>query len=372
MFTQVLVALVLSLALPSGSVAQQNPNQPAAPAKELTRSQFVELQAKAEAGDAKAQLELGKAYANGDGVSQDDAVATKWIRMAAEGGNADAQYALGTMYRNGDCVAQDKAEALKWYRKAARQNHADAMYSLGTAYYNGDGVDIDDAAAYAWFTLAKQAGSEGAVEALKRADAELKPIVILRGWKEIAKIYEKGDVLQQDQAEAARWWWKAAEEGDDEAQAALAIRSIAGLGVPLDLYQAEYWCNEVRKQHSENRACDCMNALGQAYEFGLGAKKDQVKARLWYQQAAARGNVAAMKALARMYAAGEGGAVDRFAAFLLYLRLAQKKDADAPHSLVILRKAMNEKEWKDVARELKAMNIDSQKLDASLQRAGNQ
>ena len=49
----------------------------------------------AEQGDAKAQVDLGICYCNGDGVPQDYTKAVKWFRKAAEQGNADGQYRLG-------------------------------------------------------------------------------------------------------------------------------------------------------------------------------------------------------------------------------------------------------------------------------------
>ncbi len=48
-----------------------------------------ELKQKAEAGDAEAQFQLGKKYANGDGVEQDYAEALKWYMKSAEHGNKE-------------------------------------------------------------------------------------------------------------------------------------------------------------------------------------------------------------------------------------------------------------------------------------------
>ena len=48
------------------------------------------LRARAEEGDADAQVNLGLMYANGEGVPQDDAEAVAWTRKAAEPGRATA------------------------------------------------------------------------------------------------------------------------------------------------------------------------------------------------------------------------------------------------------------------------------------------
>ncbi|HVO82093.1 MAG TPA: tetratricopeptide repeat protein [Terriglobales bacterium] len=185
-------------------------------------SDISQLKTKAEAGDALAQLALARAYADGNGVRQNDDLAAAWCRKAADQGNAAAENELGIMYREGRGVEKSKEEAVKWYRKAARQGNASAMFNLGTAYYNGDGVAINDAAAYAWFLLAREAGSRNAAEAVSRAESELKPWVISEGFKIIATIYFKGEELPRDVAQSALWMRKAAEKGDHEAQLALA------------------------------------------------------------------------------------------------------------------------------------------------------
>jgi TPR repeat protein len=45
-----------------------------------------ETRARAEQGYASAQYNLGRMYANGDGVPEDDAEAVRWYRLAAEQG----------------------------------------------------------------------------------------------------------------------------------------------------------------------------------------------------------------------------------------------------------------------------------------------
>lgn len=88
---------------------------------------FDVLKMAAEAGEAKAQFELGKKYNNGDGVAQDNAEAAKWYRKAAEQGHVGSQYNLALIYSEGEGVAKDCAEAAKWWRKAAEQGDAGAQ-----------------------------------------------------------------------------------------------------------------------------------------------------------------------------------------------------------------------------------------------------
>ena len=81
-----------------------------------TRQEIDALRARAEAGDAEAQYDLGVRYANGLGVPEDEAEAMRWYRLAADQGHAGGQSALAGMYADGRGVPQDDAEAVRWFR----------------------------------------------------------------------------------------------------------------------------------------------------------------------------------------------------------------------------------------------------------------
>ena len=76
------------------------------------------------------------------------------LRARAEAGDAEAQLSLAVGYAIGNIVAQDDAEAVRWYRRAANQGHADAQLSLGFKYEDGQGIPQDYAEAHMWFNLA--------------------------------------------------------------------------------------------------------------------------------------------------------------------------------------------------------------------------
>jgi len=86
-----------------------------------------ETRAAAQQGDAAAQYNLGRMYANGWNVARDDAQAAAWLRKAAEQGFALAQNGLGLMYAQGRGVGKDDAQAVFWYRQAAAQGLAEAQ-----------------------------------------------------------------------------------------------------------------------------------------------------------------------------------------------------------------------------------------------------
>ena len=91
-----------------------------------------EWQPLAEQGHALAQYNLGLLYANGQGVSKDDAQARQWYEKAAAQGHADAQVNLGILYDYGRGVPQDYKMAVYWYRLSANQGNDLAQRNLAS------------------------------------------------------------------------------------------------------------------------------------------------------------------------------------------------------------------------------------------------
>ena len=149
---------------------------------------FDEIKARAEAGDAESQSNLGAMYLQGTGVEKNHKEAVKWWLKAAEQGNAQAQYNLGFTYYKGTEVQQDYEEAVKWWRKAAEQGFVSAQHNLGV-------------------------------------------------------MYEKGQGVLGDYREAVKWYRKAAEKGDASAQNNLGVMYADGAGVLQDYVTAYAWAN---------------------------------------------------------------------------------------------------------------------------------
>ncbi|MBN2455468.1 MAG: trypsin-like peptidase domain-containing protein [Sedimentisphaerales bacterium] len=82
------------------------------------------------------------------------------LLLKAEAGNAKAQFNLGWMYDTGRGVPQDYNEAIKWYTKVAEQGDASAQCNLGNKYWNGQGVPEDYVEAYKWLNLSAAQGHE--------------------------------------------------------------------------------------------------------------------------------------------------------------------------------------------------------------------
>ena len=61
---------------------------------------------------------LGDMYLNGIGVPKDEAEAVRWYRKSADAGEAKAMLDLGRAYENGIGIPKDEAEAVLWFHKA--------------------------------------------------------------------------------------------------------------------------------------------------------------------------------------------------------------------------------------------------------------
>lgn len=112
------------------------------------------LLAKANAGDAAAQVAVGEKYAAGADVPQDLKLAVEWYRKAAAQNNTAGEIHLAEAYRDGRGVARDKTQAAEWYRKAAEQGDPAAQGTLAMLYVMGQGVPQSDVEAYYWLDLA--------------------------------------------------------------------------------------------------------------------------------------------------------------------------------------------------------------------------
>ena len=115
-----------------------------------------------------------------------DAVAA--LKPLAEGGNAGAQRNLARAYAQGHGVAKDAAVAASWYRKAALQGNSTAQLELGGMYANGRGVPQNDFEAYVWYSAAARCGSAAAKAQQERIAKTLQPMEIAQAGKLVANL----------------------------------------------------------------------------------------------------------------------------------------------------------------------------------------
>lgn len=110
------------------------------------------------AGSPYGQYMLGRMYAQGQGVSENQSEAVSWTRMAAQNGYPAADYEMGLRYLAGDGVSINPEQAVFHFRRAADKEHALSMYHLGFAHAVGAGVEPSVSEALRWFRLADSYG----------------------------------------------------------------------------------------------------------------------------------------------------------------------------------------------------------------------
>ncbi len=176
----------------------------------------------AAAGNVRAELNLGAAYAGGGpGLAPDPAEAVKWYRKAADGGDSMGQFMVGNCYEKGIGVSADSAEAARWFRKSAEQTNALAEMTLGMAYARGDGVQTNRAEAEKW---------------LARAAASGHPFT-----EYVLGLFYWGRLDPKDGDLAATWFHKAADQGQPDAEFLMGECYLLGRGVNKDLAEAYKW-----------------------------------------------------------------------------------------------------------------------------------
>ncbi len=127
---------------------------------------ITDLTARAENGEAPAQLELAQLLAKGEGTAKNTEEAAKWYAKAAEQGSGEAQMTLAGMYIGGKGVRKSSAEAAKWFTLAAQGGNAAAQCQLARMHMAGAGVAKDDVEAYKWATLAAAQEDKAAMKVL--------------------------------------------------------------------------------------------------------------------------------------------------------------------------------------------------------------
>lgn len=115
-------------------------------------------------------------------------------------------------------------------------------------------------------------------------------------------VFCKGQDIEQDYAECAKWFRLAARQGHSQAQFNLGMMYDLGLGWAKDHAEAVKW---YRLAADQGLALAQLN-LGVAYATGQGVVKNEPEATRWLHLAASKGEPQAQFNLAVMYANGQG------------------------------------------------------------------
>ena len=205
-------ALPVVSAQPGAAAALKRVSVPATPVATSPTTSLTSLQYAAEGGHPVAQWKLGKMYADGDGVAQDDLRAFEYFSRIANAhaedspsapqasivanafvalgryylngipnskvkpdperaremfsyaasyfGNADAQYDLARLYlKTPDASREDFRYGARWLGLAAQKGQHQAQALLGQMLFNGDRLPPQRARGLMWLTLARDSAA---------------------------------------------------------------------------------------------------------------------------------------------------------------------------------------------------------------------
>ena len=171
-------------------------------------------------------------------------------------------------------IAEAKAKELAFEKakEAAEKGDASAQLRLGEMYDNGDGIPKDGAEAFNWY---KKAAAQG------NSTAQF----------DLGLSYHDGDGVAKNYAEAIRWYRKSAEQGEAAAQYNLGLMFDKGEGVSSDPAEAIGWYHKAALQGDTSAQVN----LGYMYSNGQGVPKDEVEGLAWTYIAAASGDEQSVK-----------------------------------------------------------------------------
>ena len=259
----------------------------------------------AKQGDMEAMYQLGKYYNEGNGVEQNQEVASDWWLRAAMKGHIPACHDLGLYYV---FTKHDIENGLKWLNKSVSANYAPSCLTLGDIYINGWGVETD---------------MEKALEFNLKA-AELGELI---GAREAAKIYLTGEegVVDVDFDKAIELLQKPADDGDMDSCFVLGYALNAKCEME-NSYSWElvekafgYMMEAAMTEHPE-----AMFRVAYSYMEGRGVLWDMNKAREWFNKTLAKNyRVDIINEIISKYYSGDGSTM-LYPSFVYWHQIIEK------------------------------------------------
>lgn len=263
------VGLVLGVPLlfgPLRSVWLEPPASPSAPAPGATPV-AASLEEQAEAGDPEAMARWGEHLL----VSGRQGAGIEFLERAAEAGQARACLVLGQCYQHGRGVAVDTEAALAWYLEGSEAGLARSSVAAGFLLVErgaaGDAAQARDLLQGGLPGLQTQVARRACLTVLGRLYLEVAPRDPTRGVEsleqaaelgstaamvELARLYERGEVVAEDYAAARSWLERAGEARDPVAWIELGDAHAAGrLGLEIDFVRARELYERARPARPE-------------------------------------------------------------------------------------------------------------------------
>ncbi len=277
--------------------------------------------ARAKAGDADVQCELGRAYLYGDDIKCNAKKGEKYLLLAAAQSHAEAQFELGKFY-----LERDTEKAENWLVKAVGNGSGEAAYIIGLRYYDGERAPRNLDKAIQWYEVSAKRGHIPSITMLG---------AIYKNCNDGRAKVKVRDLLT-----------KAAEQGVAEAQYELALcyygkdmektvswleKSAKGNFFPAYEKLAFFYAAECTDEGNKKAVKAFTVAAGNGCKFSalqlgniyydgrLDVRREPDKAFYWYQKAESEG----LTGIAKCYLYGVGTERDYAKAFKILLKEAE-------------------------------------------------
>lgn len=259
-------------------------------------SQIIPLWEKAAMfNDPRAMIELGMTLATGwGGVERNMDGADMYFRQAVA---VDPRYAYRIARRFEDTERHEENDlyAASWFLKAANYGDPDGLLRAARMYWRGDYVEQDMDRARAMYTQAAVRGNPKAQPELAKYEENLRQKL---ARKQNKKIKRAKFLTAQNLSE----WQNRANGGEPHAMHVIGNAYLHGQVVKQNVETAMQWFIKA----SANKETQSMVELARIYSAGLAVPMNLDEAYSWYKKAAALGNPEAQYQLGLGYARGIG------------------------------------------------------------------
>lgn len=228
---------------------------------------------------------------------------TVQLLKAADRGVKESEFIIGEKYANGDEFEKNPYLAFDYYLKSANSGYDQAMVAVGLCYKTGQGVDKDEEIAFDWFTKAADLG-------------------FIPAFFQVGVCLLEGVGAVQNKKFGLEYLTRAMDQGYVRANTYLADEYIDGRLVRKDSIKAR----ELFEQAAAKEDPYALYKLGEMYAGnGLSVEKNERKAAQYFAKAATLGQPDAEYMLGYYYTLGLGGRKqDMDKAYTLLKRAASK------------------------------------------------
>jgi hypothetical protein len=133
-------------------------------------SKVERLKSKADGGDPKAQIELGKEYISGRNVQANFAKGYAYYAMAARKNDPEGLYLVADCQDNGTGTSVSPTLAFQNFQKAAKQGHLKSILALASYFETGRGGIVDYPKSLEQYQLALKLGNASSKDHVARLE----------------------------------------------------------------------------------------------------------------------------------------------------------------------------------------------------------